>query len=225
MTATKRKSRTGGQPGRCSCCSLPADQRAVLERLHVGGASDESLARRFGMSRWSVARHTQNHLSQARRFELCAGPVKVGELVNRAADESKSLLEYLGVMRSVLFSQFLAAAEAGDRHGVATVSQQLLASLRELGKITGELRTMAAGISVVNNTINVSSTPEYLLLEEGLRKVIQRHPDAREDILELMAALDAMSTSPGPNGASYPALIEGEAFRAEEIEVGANVDA
>ena len=224
MSATKqRKSRTGGQPGRCLCCSLPADKRAVLERLHCGGASDESLARRFGMSRWSVARHTAAHITQERQFELYAGPVKVGELVNKAAEESKTVLEYFAVMRSVLFSQFLAAAEAGDRHSVAGVAAQLLASLKELGRITGEMRTMAAGVTITNNVLNINSAPEFPLLEEGLRKVIQRHPDAREDILALMEAIEAASTSPGPNGSPY-AMIEGSAFRAEETEA-ADVDA
>jgi hypothetical protein len=199
----------------CKVCCLPAGDQAVLERLFVGGASKESLARRFNVSRFAVLRHTRNHLTDARKSELMMGPIKVGELVNKAADESKSLLEYLGVVRSVLFSQFMAAAEAGDRHGVASVSQQLLASLRELGRITGEIRAMSTGISIVNNTLNVSAAPEFPLLEEGLRKVIQRHPAARDDILELMTVLEAAST-PGQNG-SRP-LIECEAVDAGELE-------
>ena len=202
----------------CKICQLGAADQAVLERLFVGGASKELLARRFNVSRFAVLRHTRNHLTDARKSELMMGPIKVGELVNRAADELKSLLDYLGVMRSVLFSQFMAAAEAGDRHGVATVSQQLLASLRELGRITGEMRTMAAGVNITNNVLTINSAPEYPLLEEGLRKVIQRHPDARDDILELMTVLEAAS-GPGQNGPRP--LIECEAIPAGELETEA----
>jgi hypothetical protein len=204
----------------CKVCCLPAADQAVLERLFVGGASKESLARRFNVSRFAVLRHTRNHLTDARKSELMMGPIKVGELVNRAADESKSLLDYLGVMRSVLFSQFMAAAEAGDRHGVATVSQQLLASLRELGRITGELRTMAAGISITNNVLNINSAPEYPDLEAGLLEIARTVPDAREPIIALLAKLEAAST-PGQNGSR--ALIECEAIDAGEIEMAADV--
>jgi hypothetical protein len=218
MTTNKPRATRNAQ---CTICSMPSDQQAVLERLFVGGASKESLSRRFNVSRFAVIRHTRNHLTDSRKSELMMGPIKVAELVNKAADESKSLLEYLGVMRSVLFSQFMAAAEAGDRHGVASVSQQLLASLRELGRITGEIRAMSTGISIVNNTLNVSAAAEFPVLEEGLRKVIQRHPDARDDILELMTVLEAAST-PGQSGSR--ALIECEAIDAEEIETeGADV--
>jgi hypothetical protein len=48
-----------------------------------------------------------------------------------------------------------------------------------------------------------------------LLEIVRRHPDAREDVLALLADLEAKSTSPGPNGAPYP-MIEVEAVHAEE---------
>jgi hypothetical protein len=206
----------------CKVCQLPAGDQAVLERLHVGGASFESLAARYGMSRWAVARHCRHQLTERRKAELMAGPVKVGELVNAAALESKSLLEYLQVTRGVLFNQFLAAAEASDRNGVATVGARLLDSLRELGRLTSELRVLS-GIQITNNVLNVSTTPEWPELEAGLLDIIRRHPPAKEDVLALLAKLEATSTTSGPDGAAYP-TIEGVAVREDEIEMAANVN-
>jgi hypothetical protein len=206
--------------GRCRCCSLPAGEQARLELLYCGGASKESLSKEFGVSRFAVMRHVKNHLSQRRRAELLAGPTRVHDLANAAAKESKTLLEYFGIARSVLFNQFLAAAEANDRNGVAAIAPRLLDSLRELGKIMGELRALS-GITINNNVLNIGSYPAYPELEAGLLEVIRMHPQTRQDILALLAKLE-VNTAPGPNGAPY-AMIEGEAFRAEEIVEDADV--
>src|SRR5208283_3617990 len=95
----------------CKICCLPTSDQAVLERLYVTGSSFEALAERYGMSRWAVSRHCRAHLTKERRIELMAGPVKVGDLVNRAAEESKSVLEMFAVERSLLFSRMLSCAE------------------------------------------------------------------------------------------------------------------
>lgn len=219
MSASKYNPRHT-QNGRCKVCSLPGDVRARLERLHVGGASDVALAREFaeyGINRFTIMRHVknENHLSRQRKAELLAGPVRIHDLANKAALESKSLLEYLQISRSVLFNQFLNAAEASDRYSVATLAPQLLASLKELGKLSGELRSLA-GISVTTNNFLISADPQYPQLESGLLRIIERHPEARVDVMALLAELEANST-PGSNGAGYP-MIEGDA-----LEVAADV--
>jgi hypothetical protein len=195
--------------GRCTICTMPADDQARLERLFCGGASKESLAREFSVSRFAVMRHVRNHLTQKRKAELMAGPIRVHDLANAAAKESKSLLEFLAITRSVLFSQFLSAAESNDRNGVAAIAPRLLDSLRELGRLTGELRSLA-GISITNNVLNVHADPSYPELESGLLRLIERHPQTRQDVLELLATLEA-NAAPPPNGAAvFPALIEGD---------------
>jgi hypothetical protein len=196
----------------CRACCLPAGDQAVLERLFCSGASHQSLAARYGMSRWAVARHCRHHLTERRKAELMAGPVKVGELVNAAALESKSLLEYLQVTRGVLFNQFLAAAEAGDRNGVATVAARLLDSLRELGRLTGELRSLS-GITV-NQTVNIVGSPEFAALADGLLAVARKYPEARPDLIAVIRQLEA----PGPNGVAFP-MIEGELAGEEMTEL------
>jgi hypothetical protein len=144
---------------------------------------------------------------------LVAGPVRVAHLANAAADESKSLLDYLGITRSVLFNQFLAAAEAGDRHAVANVAGKLLDALREHGKLTGELRQLS-GVSITNNVVNLFASPEFAALSEGLLNIARAHPGARADIVALLRGLDEPLPAK-PNG-SRPSgyLIEASAAHA-----------
>lgn len=215
--AQPRKSRKGGQPGRCSICTHP--DRVSIEMLKCQGASMGAIAAQFPpISRFAIMRHFRSHVSDRKRAELLAGPARIHDLANAAAKESKSLLEYLRIMRSVLFNQFLASAEANDRLGVVNVSSQLLASLKELGKMTGELRQLS-GITINQNVLNITADPGYPALETGLLEIVHRHPAVRDDVLALLARLEEASTAPGPNGSPF-ACIEGSA---EEIEAPANV--
>jgi hypothetical protein len=179
--------------------------------LRVGGVPLRVLSAQFGITKDTVHRHFTNHVSPQRRVELTAGPAKVEQLANAAADESKSLLDYLGITRAVLFNQFLNAAEAGDRIGVANVAGKLLESLREYAKLTGELRQVA-GITVTNNTLNIIGSPEFDAVSKGLLNIARTHPAARADIVALLRGLDDAPSLPKPNGA-MPAgvLIEAEA--------------
>jgi hypothetical protein len=179
--------------------------------LRAGGVPLRVLSAQFDVTKDPVHRHFTNHVSAQRRAELTAGPAKVEQLANAAADESKSLLDYLGIAWAVLFNQFLNAAEAGDRTGVANVAGRLLESLREIGRLTGELR-LVSGITVNNNTINMIGSPEFAALSEGLLNVARAHPEARADIVALLRSLDSGPALPKRNGAMRAGvLIEAEA--------------
>jgi hypothetical protein len=180
----------------------------------VGGVSLRVLSAQFGISKDIIHRHFQSHVSDRRRAELTAGPAKVEQLANAAADESRGLLDYLGITRTVLFNTFLNAAEAGDRNGVAAVAGRLLESLRELARLTGELREVS-GITVNNNTINFVSGPQFSALSQGLLNIARAHPEAKASIIDLLRNLDSRPDMPRPNGGHPPMmLIEGEALHA-----------
>jgi hypothetical protein len=180
----------------------------------VGGVSLRVLSAQFGISKDIIHRHFQSHVSDRRRAELTAGPARVEQLANAAADESRGLLDYLGITRTVLFNCFLNAAEAGDRNGVANVAGRLLESLRELARLTGELREVS-GITVNNNTINFVSGPQFSALSQGLLNIARAHPEAKASIIDLLRNLDSRPNMPKPNGAHPPMmLIEGEALHA-----------
>jgi hypothetical protein len=196
------------RPASCGVCKHT--ERARIEMLRVSGVSLRTLEKQFGVSKDIILRHTANHMTPQRKTELVAGPAAVERLANAAADESKSLLDYLAITRSVLFNQFLAAAEAGDRNGVASVAGRLLDALREVGRLTGELRSIS-GITVNNNTVNLIGSPEFTQLSAGLLGVARAHPVARADIIALLRGLDSAPSLPKPNGAL---TIEGEVHAA-----------
>jgi hypothetical protein len=223
MTLTMaNKPRRASMFSLCKVCKLPAGERARLEMLFVSGASTPSIAKQFGLTHHTVWRHCNNplHLSDRRKAELMTGPARVSDLANAAAKESKSLLEYLQIVRSVTFAQFLSCAEVGDVNGVASVGARLIESLKELDKLTGELRQLS-GITVNQNILNVVADPAYPDLEAGLLEIVRKFPEARDDVLALLARLEsATSPPPGPNGSSFT-MIECEAVDAEAVHVGA----
>lgn len=172
--------------GVCQICRHP--ERAHIEALRVGGASLRALEIQFGISKDALHRHMRDHVSEARKKELLIGPARVAELVDAAAGESKSLLDYLGVTRSILFNSFVNAAEAGDRNGVANLAGRLLDSLRELAKLTGELRE-SAGV-VINNNLAIVASPQFVALQGGLLAIARRHPDVKAEVIALLRSLD-----------------------------------
>lgn len=202
-----RKTRTW-RVGACTVCNHP--DRARIEALRVAGTSLRALELQFGVGKDAVCKHFKNHMSQERKSELLVGPARIASLVNAAADESRGFLDYLTIARSVLFNQFLAAAEAGDRNGVVGVAGRLLESLRELGKLTGELREVS-GITV-NNTLNLVTSPQFIELQHGLLSISRKHPETKADIIALLRGLDDRPV----NGSRIsPPLIEADAIMAE----------
>jgi hypothetical protein len=197
-------------------------KRAQIEMLRAGGATLRTIARRFGppLDKDNISRHFKNHVSRERRVELVAGPVKVQELAGKAAEESRGLLEQLQIVRAVLLNQFLVAAEAGDRYGVVTVAAQLMVALRELGRLTGELRELS-GVTINQNVVNLFAMPEFMRLQEGLLRVARTHPAARADIVAVLRGLDAAPAAGLAGGA--PTLAGGDS--AAPLIVGEAADA
>jgi hypothetical protein len=141
----------------------------------------------------------KGHCSDARKAELMCGGVKLEELKNKAASESLSVLENLAVVRSVLMRQFLSQAEAGSGQGVSVTASRLLESLRDLAGLSGDLRKLS-GISITNNTTNIYADPDFLSLQEGLILLARKHPNIKDDVLQLLQNTGTASTPVKPNG-------------------------
>jgi hypothetical protein len=172
--------------------------------LSLNGASLNALGTKFNASRDAIWRHMKDHVSAEAKAHLLVGAralKTIEELKERAADESMALVDYLSIVRSVLFRQFLGAAEAFDRNGTALIAGKLIESLRELARLSGELRELS-GLTINNqtNVVNLFASPEFARLSEGLLSVCRSHPAARADIVALLRSLD------GPSGSSKEAL-------------------
>jgi hypothetical protein len=157
--------------------------------MRVAGVPFRTLAKEFGVTKDALCRHWAAHVTEKRKGELMAGPAAVEGLVNAAAKESRSALEFLRVTHSVLFKQFINAAEGGDKRSVIDTAKPMLDALREVAKLTGELRTWAAGITV-NTQINFVGSPEFAVLSTGLLQIARDHPSAKADIIGLLRRLD-----------------------------------
>jgi hypothetical protein len=176
------------RPRSCTICMHP--QRPQIEMMRVAGVPFRTLAKEFGVTKDALCRHWAAHVTEKRKGELMAGPAAVEGLVNAAAKESRSALEFLRVTHSILFNQFINAAEGGDKRSVIDTAKPMLDALREVAKMTGELRTWAAGVTINNNQINFVGSPEFAVLSTGLLQIARDHPSAKADIIGLLRRLD-----------------------------------
>ena len=153
-------------PPACRVCTH-AD-RARIEMLLVSGITAQTIVRQFkGLSRYSVNRHKHRHISSTRRAQLLCGPVKLHELVDRATDESMSLLDSVKILRSSLTHAYLTTVEAADFQNCSTIAGRLLEVLRLHAQLTGELLTATSAITV-NNTVNNLSVSAGATVEDVL---------------------------------------------------------
>jgi hypothetical protein len=212
----QRSFRTG-RPGVCSVCKHA--QRLEIELAIVKGASLRAVAKTYGVSYDSVWRHCGNekHFSPKRRLEL-AGGVDIEQLNALAARQSRSLDQYLAIIRNGLLDLFLTAKIAGDVEHVTMLSSQLNNNLKLLANLSGELRLAGT----VNNTqVNIHGDPRYKMFEQRLLDLVRAHPEIKESVLEILTEVEA-SPSPSPkplNGSKLPILIDADAI--EDAHVGA----
>jgi hypothetical protein len=194
-----------GEPnGKCCICSH--EQRYQIELALVSGVSCRAIGLKFKVSRDGAWRHLRNHVTDARRSELVAGPLTTVQLAERAADEHLSLLDYLAIVRNALMARFLAASECDDRQGSAMVAGRLLECLRTIARLTGEL---TAATSNVTTNIAIMSSPLMADLQGMLIRELQPFPDAR---LRVIAGLEELSRRALPSSPAMAALPKGETF-------------
>lgn len=147
---------------RCTVCRHP--DRETLDRELAGGLTLRDAGAKYGMSKDSIGRHKRNHLSKAlmavqERREL-AGAQKA---VDRA--------EQLYVKASAILEQ--AEGEGNGTLGLAAI-KELRGVVELLAKLTGELDEKPTV-----NVLNVSSSPEWLGIQQAMLEALHPFPDAR----------------------------------------------
>jgi len=185
----------------CTICNHP--DRHLIEATKVAGGGLDAVAERFSVHRDALWRHMKNHVSEETKIGYLAGPAKITELANLAADENKSLLEYLTILRSILFGMLDKSAQRDKPYEVDKLAGRTVEVLREIGKVTGEVSQFASTIvNVQNNNVQILNSEPFLELQTGLLEVCVKHPDARADIIKLFRDLDARHavSSEGQNG-------------------------
>ena len=142
--------------------------------------------------------------------QYLAAPATIAALKERAVAEGGSILDYLGILRSVLMGAITASAEAQSAFTLAALSGRLVEVLREIGKLTGEIERLDPGINVTTN-IAIMSDPRMIDLQSGLLAIARGHPEVRSDLIALLRNLDSRSPLTTRNGLQ-PRLIEAQAI-------------
>jgi hypothetical protein len=197
-----------------TCCICNHQERERIEALRAAGASLENLSRRFGVSRDSVWRHWNAHVDNDTKLAYLAGPSTIAELKEKALKEGGTVLDYLTILRSLLLGTLTDCVKIKAPHALAPIAGRLIETLREIGKLTGEIGQLAAPSVNVNVATNVAfmGDQRMLDLQDGLLTIARQFPEARAAIIALLRGIDARPAK--PNGAGHPPLLEAEALHA-----------
>jgi hypothetical protein len=209
------RSGPGSRSGRpCHVCRH--QDRRRIELAIASGRSHNDVADEFGLSRFAINRHWAHHVTPVQKAQFLGAPLEIGKLAERAAQEDRSLIEYLGIVRSELMHLFTQAKDSGKVFEASHIAKSLLSCLESIGRVNGQLR--AAGISITNingavsNTVNagpalIMSDPQVVRMQSTIIRALARHPEARADVIEALRSLEPKSNGhAGPVGLLAPAI-------------------
>ncbi|UFW82852.1 hypothetical protein BjapCC829_22955 [Bradyrhizobium barranii] len=169
-----------------------------MELLRAGGASLDSLAEKFSVSRDAIHRHWTKHVTPDAKAGYLAGPSQMEALHAKAAAEGESVLDYFRIIRTALMSSMAACSEAGDARGVAMVSNSLVGVLERMGKITGELSALAGSTINVTNNVAIVNSPIFARLQAAQLKALAAFPEARAATLAAWREIEAETDEARP---------------------------
>jgi hypothetical protein len=183
--------------GLCKVCGHA--ERVRIEALHTAGVGIDKLGEQFSIHRDAVWRHMTRHVTDETKASYLLGKAKIADLANAAADESRAILDYLSIIRSILMNQLDRESQANRPYGVERVAGRLIEVLREMGSLTGEVSRIAGTvINIQNNHTQILNSAPFLELQAGLLSLCQAHPEARADIVALFHSLDARHSGAEP---------------------------
>ena len=159
---------------KCSVCRHP--DRETLDRELAGGLTLRDTADKYGLSKDSVGRHKRNHLSKAlkavqERREM-AGAQKAVDRAEELYVKAKGILERAEEMEDGVL-------------GLAAI-KELRSTVELLAKLTGELDERPQV-----NVLNVSSSPEWLAIQQAMLEALTPFPEARIAVAGTLDELEA----------------------------------
>jgi hypothetical protein len=180
-----------------------------MELLKAGGASLDSLANKFNVSRDAIDRHWHRHVSAEAKASYLCGPAELAGLAEKAAREGDSVLDYLRMCRVVLTSQLSAMSDAGDARGAAYVTGQLVRTLEAIARVTGELGDLARStISITNNIGILEAHPAFARAQSAMLRALAPYPEARNAVVTALRNLDSETAEPATAATATGKVIE-----------------
>jgi hypothetical protein len=168
--------------------------------LKAGGASLDSLAKKFELSRDAIDRHWHRHVSAELKAGYLAGPVQLQDLAAKAAEQGGSVLDHLHAVRVILMGHLASVTEAGDGRAAAYIAGRLTSTLETIAKISGELADIAKSTTynITNNVAVLSEHPAFMRVQATILRALAEHPAARADVVRALRDLDAENAPTAP---------------------------
>jgi len=190
----------------CQVCRH--EHRWRIELLRAGGAGLDALAQKFNVSRDSIWRHWKDHVSDEAKATYLVGPASMEKLIERAAEEGDSILDYLKIARGTLLAQLSAMNIAGDAKNVGYVVGQLVRVLETIARITGELGDMARTVNIQNNLTVLQENPAFAKVQASLLRALAPFPAARAAVVAALRDLDAETAPVRPAAPAIGKVID-----------------
>ena len=169
---------------RCAVCGH--DERARIELALAAGIAQITVARRFGVSKYSVHRHAGQHMPAKLKAQLAAvGVPSHLDLDELRKTESESLLQHIVAQRGRLYALLDVAEELADPRVAAQVHGRISQNLEMAARILGEINAAATHVHQ-----NLIVSPEYLQLRQGLLQALRHHPEARAAVSDVLKRID-----------------------------------
>jgi hypothetical protein len=175
--------------------------KARIEAVRCAGASLDTVAAKFSISRDALHRHMTNHVTDDQRSQYLAD-VPIQELAQLAASEGISVLQYLSLGRSVLMQEFQLASQAHAHHATSALAGRLNETLKLIGTLSGEMSELARSVTI-NGNINILNHPAAATFQAKLLEALEPFPAAHEAVVTCIRAFDAESA---PAAAAVPLM-------------------
>jgi len=157
-------------PKQCPVCIHP--ERQDIEKALLGSEKLPDIAQRFALSRWSLYRHKQRHLSQQLK----------------KAQKAQEMLQANSLLRQILYLQskaltILRTAEAsGNLKTALAAIREARGNLELLAKLQGDLAQ--------EGTINITLSPTWISLRTVILQTLEPYPEARLKIAQALGEVD-----------------------------------
>ncbi|HCG56410.1 MULTISPECIES: hypothetical protein [Brevibacterium] len=159
---------------KCSVCRHP--DRETVDRELVAGLTLREAADKYGLGKDAVGRHKRNHLSKT---------LKAVQERRETAGAQKAVdrAEELYVKASTILER--SEEEGNGQLGLAAI-KELRSTVELLAKLTGELDERPQV-----NVLNVSSSPEWLAIQQAMLEALSPFPEARIAVAGTLEELES----------------------------------
>jgi len=150
-------------PRICTICSH--ESRDAIEDAFIAGVPKRRIATRFGVGEKAVRHHIREHLPAL---------LALARDAERAA-RADSLLDRIEALQSRTLAILEATEETQDHRVALSAIREARSNLELIGEVTRELDRTP--------TLNLHLNPEWIELRTVIIGALDRHPDARGDVL------------------------------------------